>query len=135
MPHSPFFIGTRTTRERATRLGVARIAVGGLTFQPMALGRRLMGVSDAEAGGALVFFARAFGVRNMVLGAWVLATRDQSRETRQLVYRVNAAVDAADMLVLLWAALANNIPKRLFALAAGLGGNACYAFFELASEV
>ena len=131
----PFFLGSRDTRDRATRIGVARIVVGASTFQPAGLSRRLTGMSEAELSGATQFFARAFGIRNIVLGAWILTTLDQPKQYRRMVYQVNAAIDAADMAVLGLAAVTRRVPKRLFALAGVLGTSACLSFVQLASEL
>ena len=117
------------------RIGIARIVVGASTFQPVALGRHLIGVSDEQQTGPAVFFTRAFGIRNIALGAWVLATLDQPRAYRRTVYQVNAAIDAADMAILAFAAATRGIPKRFLALSAFLGTNACLAFLQLATEV
>ncbi|MFN2581857.1 MAG: hypothetical protein ABR498_03845 [Candidatus Dormibacteria bacterium] len=132
---SPLFIGSKDERDRATRIGIARIAVGASTFQPVALSRHLVGLPTEDATGPFVFFARAFGIRNAVLGAWVLAARDQPKKHRRLCYRVNAAVDAGDVAVALFAAVTRRMPKRFMLLTAVLGGNACASFLELASEV
>ena len=135
MPASLIFIGTHDARERATRIGAARIAVGASTLLPPSLARHILGLRTDEVTGASVFFTRMFGIRNAVLGAWVLSTLDQSKEQRRFVYRVNAAVDAADMAVLVLSALSGRMPKRFFALSAVLGCNALLGFLELASEV
>jgi len=135
MPRSLLFLGTESTRDRATRIGVARILVGASMFQPIAVATHLSGIPDDESSGSVLFFARAFGIRNAVLGAWVLASRDRPKRYQRLVYRVNAAVDAADLAVMAISAIGHRVPKRLLALTALLGGNACLGFLELASEV
>ena len=135
MRYLPLFLGSRDTRDRATRIGIARIAVGASTFQPVAISRRLTGVSEDESTGTFLFFARAFGIRNIALGAWILATRDQPKQYRKMVYQVNAAIDAADMAVLGLAAVTRRVPKRFLALAGVLGTSACLSFLELASEL
>jgi|SRR5438105_14059716 len=135
MPSSLIFIGSRDTRDRATRIGAARIAVGASLFMPRPLARRIAGLTDAEASGTLAFFARAFAVRNIVLGAWVLTTRDRPKHERRTVYQVNAAVDAADMAILVWAAITRRPSMRFMLLTSTLGTNACLGFLQLASEV
>ncbi|TME45640.1 MAG: hypothetical protein E6I33_09395 [Chloroflexi bacterium] len=135
MPRSLIFVGSRDTRDRATRIGAARIAVGASMFMPRPLARRIAGLTEAEASGTLAFLGRAFGVRNVVLGAWVLATRDQPKHERRRVYQVNAAVDAADMAILAWAAVTQRPSKRFMLLASTLGTNVCLGFLQLASEV
>ena len=135
MLNLPLLLGPGSTRERATRIGAARIVVGASTFQPVALSRRLTGISEEATTGATLFFARAFGIRNIALGAWVLATRDQPKQYRKMVYQVNAAIDAADVGILALAAVTKGVPKRFFALSAVLGTTACLSFLQLASEL
>ncbi|MBV8196176.1 MAG: hypothetical protein JOY80_11695 [Candidatus Dormibacteraeota bacterium] len=135
MQRSLIFLGSRDERDRATRVGVARILVGASTFQPVAISRHLVGLPEDQATGPFIFFARAFGVRNMVLGAWVLAARDRPKQYRRLCYQVNAAVDAVDLAALLLATVQRRMPKRFVALTTVLATNACMAFLQLASEV
>ena len=134
MPNSLMFLGSHDARDRATRIGAARIVVGASTFLPRPVAMRIAGLTEAEASGTLAFFARALGIRNAVLGAWVLASRDRPKHERRTVYQVNAAVDAADMAVLAWAAITQRVPKRFALLAGTLGTNACLGFLALASE-
>ena len=135
MPNSLIFLGSCSARDRATRIGVARIAVGGLTFLPRPVARQIAGLNETEATGTLSFFARAMGIRNAVLGAWVLVSRDRPKHERRTVYQVNAAVDAADMALLAWAAITQRVPKRFALLSVTLGTNALLGFLALASEV
>ena len=51
------------------------------------------------------------------------------------MYQVNAAVDAADMAILVWAAITRRPSMRFMLLTSTLGTNACLGFLQLASEV
>ena len=76
MTRSPVLLGTHTERERATRVGIARIAVGSTMLLTTGLGRRIFGIPAAQdQGGGLRLAARLFGIRNVALGAWTLLAR------------------------------------------------------------
>jgi hypothetical protein len=74
MSRSPLLLGTGGERERATRVGVARICIGGSMLLTTGLGRRVFGIpAEQDRGGGLRLAARLFGIRNVVLGGWVVA--------------------------------------------------------------
>jgi hypothetical protein len=121
-------MGAASERERAARIGVARMCVGGTLLLTTGLARRLLGVSER-------LLARLFGIRNIVLGAWTLAARDHGAEQRRLCYRLNAVVDATDLGILAIGALSGEGLVRAAVTGAGLGGSALLAWLELLREV
>lgn len=135
MVRSPFLLGAGSERERATRIGVARMCVGGSLLLTTGLARRLFGVAEAQDTAALRMLARLFGIRNVVLGAWVLAARDHGAEQRRLCYRLNAVVDAADLGILAIGAMSGQGLVRAALMGSSLGGSALLAWLELLQEV
>src|ERR1700731_3517679 len=98
MPRSPLVMGAETERDRANRLGIARMAVVS-SLIATGVARRLLGVPAEYDNGAARLAARLAGVRNLAMGAWTLQIRDHSKAERRLCYQLNAAVDAADVAV------------------------------------
>jgi hypothetical protein len=92
---SPLLTGTLSEYDGATRLGAVRIGLGGLLFLGTGLARRLFGVPAAQDSAALRLVARLFGIRNIVIGLWVLRTRDAAPDDRRACYRLNTAIDVA----------------------------------------
>jgi hypothetical protein len=132
---SPLLLGAGSERERATRIAVARMCVGGSVLVTTGLARRLFGLSDAQDTAALRVLGRLFGIRNIVLGAWALAARDHGAEQRRLCYRLNAIVDAADLGILAIGALSGEGLVRAALMGSSLGGSALLAWLELLREV
>jgi hypothetical protein len=83
MNKSSFLLKTNSERERATRLGIARMCVGGtLMIPPLAL--RVFGVPKEQDTPSVRPLARLFGIRNIALGAWCLLALDQAPEDRSM---------------------------------------------------
>jgi len=128
-------LGTSGEREEATRIGLLRIAIGGLGFLPAPIARRLVLIPRDEVTASTIFFTRAFGIRNMVMGLWTLAQRDAERARRRDWYRVNAAVDAVDLGLLLMLALSGKRTRAFPGIGFALGGSALLAWLDLIEEL
>jgi hypothetical protein len=128
---SPFLVGAGSERERATRIGVARMCVGGSMLVTTGLARRVFGVPEAQDNATLRMLARLFGIRNVVLGVWTLAARDQGAEQRRVCYRLNAVVDATDLGILALGAVTGDGLVRAAVMGGSLGGSALLAWREL----
>jgi hypothetical protein len=128
---SPFLIGASGQRERATRIAVARMCVGGSLLLTTGLARRLFGIPEAQDSGALRMVARLFGVRNVALGLWALAARDHGPDERRLCYGLNAAVDAADLGILAIGAVTGEGLVQAAIMGGALGGSALLAWLDL----
>jgi hypothetical protein len=136
MSRSPLLLGTGGERERATRVGVARICIGGSILLTTGLARRIFGIPAAQDnGGGLRLAARLFGIRNVVLGSWALLARDQGIDERRLCYRLNAAVDGADVAVLAWAGIRGEGLLRAALMGGALGGSVLLAWLDLLGDV
>jgi hypothetical protein len=136
MSRSPLLLGTGSERERATRIGIARICVGGSMLLTTGLARRFFGIPAAQdSGGGLRLAARLFGIRNVVLGGWALLARDQGIDERRLCYRLQAAVDGADLAALAWAGVSGDGLVRPAIMGGFLGGSALLAWLDLLGDV
>ena len=135
MARSPFLIGAGSESERATRVSVVRICVGSMLLVTTGLARRLFGVRADQDNAALRLVARMFGIRNIVLGAWALASRDQGDDQRRLCYQLNAATDATDLGILVIGGIAGKGLWRAAFMGGALGGSALLAWLELIQEV
>jgi hypothetical protein len=131
---SPFLVGAGSERERATRMGIARMCVGGMLLVTTGLTRRLFGIPVQQDNAALRAMARLAGVRNIVLGAWALAARDQERDERRLCYQLNAATDCVDLGILAVGGLTGEGLWRGVAMGCALGGSAMLAWLDLIQE-
>ncbi len=131
---SPILVNAGSERERATRMGVARISVGTTLFTA-GIARRLFGVPEAQDNPAVRLTARLAGIRNVVLGAWTLASRDGSADERRRCYQLNAAVDAADVVVLAAVAVAHPELRRAALMGLALGGSALLGWVALLDDV
>jgi hypothetical protein len=132
---SPFLIGAGSERERATRIGIARMCVGSMLLVTTGLTRRLFGVPAGQDNAALRAMARLAGIRNIVLGAWALAARDHGHAERRLCYQLNAATDATDLGILTFAGLRGKGLWRAATMGCALGGSALLAWLDLVQEV
>lgn len=136
MSRSPLLLGTGSERERATRIGIARITVGSSMLLTTGLARRIFGIPAAQdKGGALRLAARLFGIRNVVLGAWALLARDQAIDERRLCYRLQAVVDAGDLAALAWAGVRGEGMLRPAIMGGFLGSSALLAWLDLIGDV
>lgn len=134
MIRSPLFIGASSERERATRIGSARLLVGATLLAPGGLGRRLFRVPESHDNQTTRLLGRLFGIRNVVLGTWALLARDQDVEQRRLCYRLNAAVDAADVVALVWAMRQDPQLRIAGMMSTALGTSALLAWLELMAD-
>jgi hypothetical protein len=136
MSRSPLLLGTGSERERATRIGIARITIGSSMLLTTGLARRFFGIPAAQDnGGGLRLAARLFGIRNVVLGTWALLARDQGIDERRLCYRLQAAVDAGDLAVLAWAGIRGDGLLRPALMGGALGSSAVLAWLDLLGDV
>ena len=102
MIRSPLLVATVTEQDGATRIGLVRVVVGALPLLAAGLARVLFGLPKKDDTPAVRTIARLFGIRNVVLGLWVLSVRAADPDTRRRCYQLNAAVDALDGLALVW---------------------------------
>lgn len=102
MIRSPLLVATDTEQDGATRIGMVRMAVGALPLVAPGLARVLFGLPKTDDTPTVRTVARLFAIRNLVLGLWVLSVRDADVGSRRRCYQLNAAVDALDVLVLVW---------------------------------
>jgi hypothetical protein len=130
-----FLIGADTERDRATRIGVARICVGSLLLITTGFARRLFGVPADQDNQALRMMARLTGIRNIFLGAWALAAQDHGDDQRRLCYQLNAATDATDLGILVIGGLKEKGLRRTAAMSCALGGSALLAWLDLLQDV
>ncbi|MPZ65626.1 MAG: hypothetical protein GEU83_08955 [Pseudonocardiaceae bacterium] len=131
MIRSPLLLGTSTERDGVTRIALVRAGLGALGLlatRPVQLAFGLPAAQDTPAARAL---GRLFGVRNVVLAAWALIVRDADHDTRQRCYQLNATVDAADMVVVLWPVLRRQGLARFGIASAALAISATLAWLEL----
>ena len=135
MSRSPLLLGTGSERERVTRIGIARVCVGGSMLLTTGLARRFFGIPAAQDNGGLRLAARLFGIRNVVLGTWALLSRDQGIDERRLCYRLQAAVDAGDLAALAWAGARGEGLLRPALMGGALGGSAVLAWLDLLGDV
>jgi hypothetical protein len=110
------------------------MCVGGSLLFTTGLASRVFGAPAEQDNATTRLLARLFGIRNIVLGFWALAARDQSAAERKLCYQVNAAVDAADLAVLAIAFVRAPELRRAVLMSTALGGSAILAWLELARE-
>ena len=134
MTTSPFLVGTSTERERATRIGVARIVVGSALLAP-GLARRAFGVPASHDNQTVRMLARLAGIRNVILGMWTLVGRDHDVEQRRLCYQFNASVDAADLVAIAWALRQDRALRQTAVMSFALGGSACLAWIDLLRDL
>ena len=135
MARSPLLIGARDERSRALQIGVARITVGSSLLLTTGLARRIFGLPDEMDNAGVRVTARLFGIRNIVLGAWAIAARDQGPAERRLCYQLNAMVDAADLGILALGAIADRRLVRAALMGGALGTSALLAWIELLGDV
>lgn len=131
MSRSPLLAGATTEREMATRMAQTRITIGSSALLATGLARVAFGVSAGHDNPSSRALGRLFGIRNIVLGAWILGVRDADVEARRLCYKLNAVVDAVDVGVLLWPLLRRQGTARFSLTAASLGTAATLAWMDL----
>lgn len=131
MIRSPLLLGTASERDAATRIGVVRVTVGALPLLAPPVARAVFGVPTRDDTPAFRTVARLFGVRNIALGLWALSVRDSDTQVRGRCYQLNAAVDAVDVVALLWPALCRQGLLRFVLTTTPLGVSATLAWLEL----
>lgn len=135
MSRSPLLVKTGSERERATRLGWARIVIGSSLVLTTGFALRVFGVPVAQDNAAARALCRLFGIRNVVLGVWVLKARDYESAQRRFCYQVNTAVDAADIAALVVGGVTDGSLIRPAVMGTALGGSALVAWLDLTAEV
>jgi hypothetical protein len=131
MIRSPLLVATNTEWDGATRIGIVRIAVGALPLLAPGPARIVFGLAKKDDTPALRTVARLFAIRNIVLGLWVLSARHGDANSRHRCYQLNAAVDAADVLVLVWPVVRRQGLTRFSLGCASLGLCAILSWLEL----
>ena len=84
-----------------TRIAALRISIGSSALVTTGLATVLFGVPATHDNASSRALGRLFGIRNIVLGAWILGVRDADVEARRLCYKLNAVVDAVDVRIFL----------------------------------
>lgn len=128
-------IGSTTERERATRAGVVRMAVGTTLFLTPGLGRILFGIPQDQDNASVRLLARLFGIRNVVLGGWTLVARDHEPEQRRACYQLNAAVDAVDIVALAIAGITGEGLVQAAIMGSVLGASELLAWIDLNGDL
>jgi hypothetical protein len=111
------------------------MCVGGMLLVTTGLTRRLFGIPAEQDNAALRAMAHLAGIRNIVLGAWALAARDQGLDERRLCYQLNAATDAVDLGILAFAGLRGEGLWQGAIMGWALGGPTMLAFLDLIQDV
>ena len=93
-----------------------RVAVGGLSYVAPRVGGRLVGL---DGQGHAAYWARLFGVRDVVLGVAALTTEGAAR--RRIV-QLTAACDAADVVSAIAGRRGGHLSPVTTGLSAGLAG-------------
>ncbi len=106
-----------------------RLAVGGASYLAPRLSGRLLGFAG---GGESPYWARLFGVRDVVLGVGALATEGAARKQ---VVQLTAACDAADVVSALAGRRGGYLSPGTTALSAGLAVAAGAVAVAAAAEV
>ena len=135
MTRSPFFIGSTGEKDRVTRIGIARICVGGLVLGASGQAAQIFGLPEEQNSPAARLLGRLFGIRNITLGAWALTVRDRSKAERKLCYQFNAAIDAADLVVLAVAGIMRQGLTRPVIMSSVLGSAALLSWLDLLDDV
>jgi len=128
---SPLLLQAEGERACATRIGAARLIVGSSALVVPDLARPVFGLPRAQDVPATRFFARAFGIRNMMLGLWALRSRNAELEARRFCYTANLAVDAVDVGILIWPIIRRQGLDRFALTSLTLGVSAALAWTDL----
>jgi hypothetical protein len=99
------------------------------------LARRMFGAPDAMDNAAVRVTARLFGIRNIMLGAWVLAVVDRDPAERRLCYQLNAVVDGVDLGILAVGAITDRRMTRAAVMGWALGTSVLMAWLELLTDL
>src|SRR5260221_9446637 len=87
MSRSPLLLGTGCERERATRVGIGRICIGGSMLLTTGLGRRIFGIPVAQDnGGGLRLAARPFGIPHVAARTRALLAPQPGNDQRRLFF-------------------------------------------------
>jgi hypothetical protein len=114
---------------------VGRIVIGSSILLATRHTHRLFGIGSEHDTAALRVMSRLFGIRDVVLGVWALSARDRAPASRRVCYRVNAAVDAADLVALLIGAASGEGLVRAAVMAGAFGGVGLVSWLELVGDV
>jgi len=131
MSRSPLLQGATGEREMATRMGQARMIIGASAILGNSLVQLLYGFPRRHDNPSARTLARAFGIRNVVIGAWTLKNRDADLESRRNWYRVNALIDAVDVAAFMLPLLRRQGTTRLSLSAGAVGTAAALAWIDL----
>ena len=133
MLRSPILLGARDQRERITRIAAARIMVGSTVGVSTTVAGKVFGAPPDQLTATARLVARLFAVRNCVLGAWTLSIRDAEPGEQRRCFQFNAAVDIADLVIVL-AYLRHRGLRRAAFMSAVLAASATAAWFELLQQ-
>lgn len=131
MNRSLLLLGAEGEQACATRIGVARMMVGSSALVVPGLAGAVFGLPRAQDVPATRFFARAFGIRNIVLGLWALHSRNADLGARRYCYTANLAVDAVDVVALIWPIARRQRLDRFALTSLTLGVSAALAWADL----
>jgi hypothetical protein len=127
---SPLLLGARDQRERMTRVGVTRIVLGSSVGLTTTIAAKVFGAPPEQLTTGARFLARLFGVRNCVLGVWTLALRDADPAEQRRCFQFNAAVDIADLLLVIPFLRHRDLRRAAF-MSAVLAASVTLAWVEL----
>lgn len=114
-------------------MGATRIAIGATVGGSTGMAARLFGAPADQVTPTARLLARLFGVRQVVLGAWVLTMRDASDAERRRCFQLNACVDMTDIAVLVPYLLRRGL-RRAALLSILLGASETLGWMELLAE-
>jgi len=115
----------------ATRMGQARMIIGGSALLASGLAMLVFGLPKEHDNASARAVGRLFGIRNIVIGAWTLQNRDADLDTRRRWYTMNALIDAVDVAAFAWPLLRRQGTARLSISSAALGTSAAVAWIDL----
>lgn len=133
MVRSPLFRGASDIEEKIARIAAARIAVGASVTATPGLVARIFGAPTEQLTPSARMLGRLFGIRNVVLGVWALSVRDASAAERRRCFTLNAAVDTADLVVLVPNLLRRDL-RRTALMSSALATNAILCWLELLED-
>lgn len=116
-------------------MGIVRIAIGVAALAAPSRTARLLGFPEEQDNPTARLMGRLFAVRDVALGALVLALRDDDPRAARFVYRLNAFVDAGDAASMATAVIAREGIDRAALSSALIAAPAAVGWSYLARKV
>jgi len=130
---SPLLLGANDIEERIARIGATRIGVGLTIGVSPRLGGRIFGVPGEQLTATARLLARLFAIRNVALGGYALSVRQASAAERRRCFTLNAAIDVADLAVLVPLLFRRDL-RRAGLMGSALAISAALAWLELLED-